>query len=86
MATTEKGAKKKAEEAAEKASENGKCTASDNPERDPKVTIKVGPVHFLKLAANKASGPTLFMTGKLKAKGDMGLAVNIPNLFEVPKA
>ncbi len=28
----------------------------------------------------------LFMTGKLKAKGDLGLAANIANLFDIPKA
>jgi hypothetical protein len=26
------------------------------------------------------------MTGKLKAKGDLGLAANIANLFDIPKA
>src|SRR5262245_6183530 len=40
--------------------ENGRCAANDQPERDPNVTIKVGPVDFLKLAANQGSGPTLF--------------------------
>ena len=28
----------------------------------------------------------MFMTGKLKTKGDMGLAANIANLFDMPKA
>ena len=28
----------------------------------------------------------MFMTGKLKAKGDLGLAANIANFFDIPKA
>ena len=27
----------------------------------------------------------MFMTGKLKAKGDLGLAANLANLFDLPK-
>lgn len=66
--------------------EDGRCTASDSPERDAKVTIKVGPVHFLKLAANQASGPTLFMTGKLKLEGDVMLASRLTSFFRIPTA
>jgi putative sterol carrier protein len=66
--------------------EDGKCAASDDPERDPNVTIKVGPVDFLKLAANKASGPTLFMTGKLKLEGDVMLASRLTTFFRIPTA
>ena len=66
--------------------EDGRCTASDDPQRDPNVTIKVGPVEFLKLAANKASGPTLFMTGKLKLEGDVMLASRLTTFFRIPTA
>jgi len=66
--------------------ENGKCAASDDVKRDPNVTIKVGPVEFLKLAANKASGPTLFMTGKLKLEGDVMLASRLTTFFRIPTA
>ncbi len=66
--------------------ENGKCTAGDSPDRDPDVTIRVGPVEFLKLAANKASGPTLFMTGKLKLEGDVMLASRLTTFFRIPTA
>jgi putative sterol carrier protein len=66
--------------------EGGKCTASDSPERDPKVTIKVDGINFLKLAANKASGPMLFMTGKLKLEGDVILASQLTTFFRIPSA
>jgi putative sterol carrier protein len=66
--------------------EDGRCTASDQPEREPNVTLKVGPVDFLKLAASKASGPTLFMTGKLKLEGDVMLASRLTGFFRIPSA
>jgi putative sterol carrier protein len=66
--------------------EDGSCTAGDQPARKPKVTIKVGGVDFLKLAASKASGPTLFMTGKLKLEGDVMLASRLTGFFRIPSA
>jgi putative sterol carrier protein len=65
---------------------DGACRASDQPEADPKVTIKTGGVHFLKLAAGKASGPVLFMTGKLKLDGDVMLASRLTSFFRIPSA
>jgi putative sterol carrier protein len=65
---------------------DGKATVSEKPERDPNVTIKVDPVNFLKLAANRASGPTLFMTGKLKLEGDLMLASRMTSFFRIPTA
>ena len=65
----------------------GVCSTSSSPSTDrPKLGITVAPVDFVKVVSGNASPVLMFMTGKLKAKGDMGLAVNIPNLFEVPKA
>ena len=65
---------------------DGACRASDSPEREPRVTIKVKGVHFLKLAAGKASGPVLFMTGKLKLQGDVMLASRLTSFFRIPSA
>jgi SCP-2 sterol transfer family len=64
----------------------GACRASDSPEGDPKVTIKTNGVHFLKLAGNRASGPTLFLTGKLKLEGDVMLASRLTSFFRIPSA
>jgi hypothetical protein len=65
--------------------ENGTCTSSSNADRDPRLTITVGPVDFLKVIAGTGNPMMMFMTGKIKAKGDLGLAANISNLFEQPK-
>jgi putative sterol carrier protein len=64
----------------------GACRASNNPERDPRVTIKLNGVHFLKLAASKASGPVLFLTGKLRLEGDVMLASRLTSFFRIPSA
>ena len=65
---------------------DGGCRASDSSKREPKVTIKVSGVNFLKLAAGKASGPVLFMTGKLRLEGDVMLASRLTSFFRIPSA
>ncbi|MFE9206112.1 SCP2 sterol-binding domain-containing protein [Micromonospora sp. NPDC007230] len=66
--------------------ENGTCVVSDTPQRDPKLSLTMGPVEFLKIVSGGGNPVMMFMTGKLKAKGDLGLAANIANLFDIPKA
>jgi putative sterol carrier protein len=64
----------------------GACTLSPKPENDPKLSLTLGPVDFLKVVSGNGNPVMMFMTGKLKAKGDLGLAANIANLFDMPKA
>ena len=66
--------------------DDGACGASDQPKREPNVTIKMRPKDFLKLASNQASGPVLFMTGKLKLDGDVMLASRLTSFFSIPSA
>jgi putative sterol carrier protein len=65
---------------------DGACTLSETPSHDPKLAITVGPVDFLKVVSGNGNPVMMFMTGKLKAKGDLALASNIANLFAIPKA
>lgn len=65
---------------------DGACTLSPAPGHDPKLAITVGPVDFVKVVSGNGNPMMMFMTGKLKAKGDLGLAANIANLFDIPKA
>jgi len=65
---------------------NGTCTASPTPRHDPKLSLTMGPVDFVKLISGSGNPMMMFMTGKLKAKGDLGLAANVQNLFDIPKA
>jgi putative sterol carrier protein len=65
---------------------DGKCTVSEAAALEPKLSLTLGPVDFLKVVSSNANPVMMFMTGKLKAKGDLGLAANIANLFDLPKA
>ncbi|WP_320067294.1 SCP2 sterol-binding domain-containing protein [Micromonospora sp. RTGN7] len=65
---------------------DGACTVNETPQHDPKLSLTMGPVEFLKIVSGGANPVMMFMTGKLKAKGDLGLAANIANLFDMPKA
>ncbi|MEU7757239.1 SCP2 sterol-binding domain-containing protein [Micromonospora sp. NPDC049171] len=65
---------------------DGACVVNETPQHDPKLSLTMGPVEFLKIVSGGANPVMMFMTGKLKAKGDLGLAANIANLFDIPKA
>jgi putative sterol carrier protein len=65
---------------------DGKCTVSETPAEQPRVTLKVQPVAFLKLISNQRSGPELFMAGQLKIEGDLMFAAQIATLFKIPTA
>ena len=58
----------------------------ETPQHEPKLALTMGPVEFLKIVSGGGNPVMMFMTGKLKAKGDLGLAANIANLFDIPKA
>jgi putative sterol carrier protein len=64
---------------------DGTCTLSPTPQAEPKLTVSIGGVEFLQLVSGSANPMMMFMTGKLKAKGDLGLAANLANLFDLPK-
>lgn len=64
---------------------DGVCKVSTELANKPRVTISVGPVDFLKLITRNASAPVLFMTGKLKVKGDLGFAAGLISLFDLPR-
>jgi len=66
--------------------EDGRCTASDAPAREPRVTFRIGPVDFIRLVSGNAAGPMLFMTGKLKIEGDLMFASTMTSFFRIPSA
>jgi putative sterol carrier protein len=65
---------------------DGRCVASDQPSADPRVTLKLDGVEFLKLVTGNASGPMMFMSGKLKIEGDLMFATQIQGMFTIPTA
>jgi putative sterol carrier protein len=66
--------------------ENGVCAASREPTREPRVTLKIPPVPFIRLVTGREAGPTLFITGKLKIEGDLMFASQLTSMFRIPKA
>jgi putative sterol carrier protein len=65
--------------------ENGACTVTNEPARDPKLSMTMDPVTFLKVVSGDGNPMMMFMTGKIKAKGDLGLAAQVAKLFDIPK-
>ncbi|MEU4216653.1 SCP2 sterol-binding domain-containing protein [Actinoplanes sp. NPDC026623] len=65
--------------------ENGACTVTNQPVREPKLSMTMEPVTFLKVVTGDGNPMMMFMTGKIKAKGDLGLAASVAKLFDIPK-
>jgi len=65
---------------------DGACTLSPTPVHEPKLALTLAPADFLKVVSGNANPVMMFMTGKLKAKGDLGLAAKIADLFDIPKS
>lgn len=65
---------------------DGGCTVSETAAQTPRVTLSVKPVEFLRLVTGTASGPELFMTGRLTIEGDMMFAAQVAGMFKIPQA
>ena len=66
--------------------ENGACTVTNQPVREPKLAMTMDPLTFLKVVTGAGNPMMMFMTGKIKAKGDLGLAAQVAKLFDIPKS
>ena len=58
------------------------CTVSQGEHPEPSITICMTAQDYLDMATGKLNGQLAFMTGKLKLKGDMALAVKMNTMFE----
>ena len=65
---------------------DGSCRTGAGTIDEPRVTLRLGLVPFLRLISGQAQGPQLFMTGQLKIAGDLMFAPRIMNFFDVPRA
>ena len=64
---------------------DGQCTVADGPADSPTVTYEIDPLDFIKLITGNASGPKLFLFGKLKIRGDLMLGARMQTLFSIPQ-
>lgn len=63
---------------------NGACKTSEGAAENPRLTLQLGLINFVRLIFRQADGTALFMSGKLKLKGDMMFAMQMQNYFESP--
>ena len=61
---------------------DGTCAVNSGAAPSPNLTISMSSQDWLDMVSGKLSGQMAFMSGKLKLKGDMGLAMKIGSLFQ----
>ena len=62
---------------------DGSCTVRDGAASNPSLTLQISAQDWLDMLSGKQSGQMLFMSGKLKVKGDMGLAMKLGSMFSM---
>ena len=62
---------------------DGACQVSPGPATNPNLTLSMAAQDWLDMVSGKQSGQMLFMSGKLKLKGDMGLAMKLGSMFSM---
>lgn len=65
---------------------DGGCAVEKAPTAEPTVSLMMGPAEFLKIVTKSGNPVMMAMTGKLKVRGDLGLAQRFYDFFDVPKA
>ena len=60
---------------------DGAITVSEGEHDSPNITITVAAQDWLDITNGKLDGQMAFMSGKLKVKGDMSLAMKMKTLF-----
>lgn len=63
---------------------DGTCEVASVLDREARLTVTLSGVEFLKLISGRANPALMLMTGKLKVKGDLGLANGLVRLFDYP--
>lgn len=58
------------------------CEVSEGAHPSPNITISMTAQDYLDMVQGKANGQVLFMSGRLRIAGDMGLALRMQSLFQ----
>ena len=64
---------------------HGSCTISREMREKARVTITIAPADFFRLITHQATPAVLFVTGKIKVKGDLAFAAGLIGYFDLPK-
>lgn len=62
--------------------ENDVATFYENPEKTPDCTIQISSENLMKLIKGELNAPMAVMTGKIKIKGDISLAMKLQSLLK----
>jgi putative sterol carrier protein len=65
--------------------ENDACELIDGGVENPTTRFELATADWLAIASGKLNAINAFMTGKLKVKGDQGLAMRVNNFFPSPQ-
>ncbi len=60
---------------------DGTCTVRPGPAESPNLTLTVPAPDWIDVSTGRQNPQMLFMSGKLKLKGDMGLAMKLGSMF-----
>ncbi|MEV0899209.1 SCP2 sterol-binding domain-containing protein [Actinoplanes sp. NPDC049802] len=63
----------------------GRCVVRDPGTQAPQLTLWLDALDFVKMTTGNAGARMLFLRGKLRARGDLGLVNRFPALFDVPR-
>lgn len=63
---------------------HGACTVSRELRERPRVTITIAPADFFRLITHQATPAVLFVTGRIKVKGDLAFAAGLIGFFDLP--
>jgi putative sterol carrier protein len=63
---------------------DGAAEAGKGEVENPNLTLLAAADDYVKIALGQMDGTAAFMQGKLKIKGDMGLAIKFQSLFKRP--
>lgn len=60
---------------------DGKAEVVQGTAENPNITLTASDENWTKIVTGQLSGQTAFLTGKLKIKGDMSLAMKLQSVF-----
>lgn len=64
---------------------DGQCVVVPPGTPTPRLVLQLDPVNFVKMATGNAGAQLLFLRGRLRVRGDLGLVSRFPALFDVPR-
>ncbi|MGH7697659.1 MAG: SCP2 sterol-binding domain-containing protein [Candidatus Dormibacteria bacterium] len=64
--------------------QDGQCQVAAGSAPTPDISLAISDDNFVRLITGRLDGTMAFLTGKLKLRGDMALAMRLSGLFRVP--